>query len=197
MISPKEAIELLKKGHVVALPTETVYGVAARYDSKEGIEALYQIKGRPKNKALTVNLHAVEEIHQFLPYLPRGFDLLTHAYWPGPLTLVVDIKEEMILPDIRSEGSACGFRIPDHALTRAIIKAVGPIVLPSANLSGESPATTAQQVQEIFSIPVVDGGECKIGIASTVLAFKNGFWHVLREGTISKQSLTNILGYTP
>jgi L-threonylcarbamoyladenylate synthase len=195
MITLEEAIVFLQQGQVVALPTETVYGLAARYDSPQAIENLYHLKGRPKHKALTVNLYSAEQIRPFLLHEPKGLNELMQAYWPGPLTLVVDIREHMILPDVRSRGGSCGFRVPDHPLTRAVIRAVGPIVLPSANLSGKPAAKSAQEIELSSSVPILDGGACILGIESTVLAYKKGGWVILREGAISKNSLQHILSH--
>lgn len=195
MITLEKAIVLLQQGQVVALPTETVYGLAARYDSPQAIENLYQLKGRPKHKALTVNLYSAEQIRPFLLYEPKGLNELMQAYWPGPLTLVVDIRENMILPDVRSGGVSCGFRVPDHPLTRSVISEVGPIVLPSANLSGKPAAKSAQDIELSCAVPILDGGTCALGIESTVLAFKKGAWVILREGAISKNSLQQILDH--
>lgn len=194
-VTVEEAIALLNNEHVVAVPTETVYGLAARYDSRKAIDALYLLKGRPKEKALTVNLHSAEEIKKFLLKSPAGLDELMRRYWPGPLTLVVPIQEKKILADLRGGRAMCGFRVPDHPLVRDVIRRVGPLVLPSANFSGESPATDARQVYTAFgaNIPILDGGPCKIGVASTVLMTKEGAWEILREGAISKESLTHIL----
>ena len=199
MISFQEATQLLKQEAVVALPTETVYGLAVKYNSQKGIEALYDLKGRPKQKPLTINLYSADDIRQFIAYEPEGLQLLMKRYWPGPLTLVVEVKQETILPIVRSGDKTCGFRVPDHTLTREIIKEVGPIVLPSANLSGNMPAKEATQIKVEFKdkVPVLDGGVCKIGIASTVLAFIEGRWQILREGVISRENLKAILGYEP
>ena len=199
MISFQEATELLKQDAIVALPTETVYGLAVKYSSQKGIEALYDLKGRSKQKPLTINLYTAEDINQFIQYEPEGLQLLMSSYWPGPLTLVIDVKEEFILPIVRNGDKTCGFRVPDHKLTREIIKEVGPIVLPSANLSGNVPATEATQIKLEFNdrVPVLDGGVCRIGVASTVLAFLEGRWQILREGAISKETLRDLLGYEP
>lgn len=197
LISIQDAIELLKKGSIVALPTETVYGLAVRYDSKEGIEALYELKGRPKQKPLTINIYEPEEIRRFINSEPEGLDLLIKSYWPGPLTLVLDVKESLILPIVTNGDKTCGFRVPDHELTRAVIKEAGPIVLPSANLSGHMPAVDAEGIRREFhnKVPILDGGVCRIGVASTVLVFLQGQWKILREGAVSAESLRALLGY--
>lgn len=199
MVSFKEAVQLLEQESIVALPTETVYGLAVRYNSQKGIEALYDLKGRPKQKPLTINLYESEDIKKFIAYEPEGLELLIKHYWPGPLTLVVEVKEELILSIVRNGDKTCGFRVPDHKLTREIIKKVGPIVLPSANLSGNLPAKNADEIKREFKnrVPVLDGGVCRIGVASTVLAFLEGRWQILREGALSKQSLKTVLGYEP
>jgi L-threonylcarbamoyladenylate synthase len=191
LVSFEEALALLKREDVVALPTETVYGFAVKYDSQKGIEKLYAMKGRPETNPLTINLYQSEDLKRFLKYTPPGLDKLMKCCWPGPLTIVVEVKEELILSIVRSGGSTCGFRIPDNELTRNLIQAVGPVVLPSANLSGMPAAINREQIEKDFGerIPVLDGTSCRLGIASTVIAFDQGEWKILREGTLSKEEL--------
>jgi L-threonylcarbamoyladenylate synthase len=196
MVSIEETIALLKEGKVVAIPTETVYGLAVRYDLQESIEALYALKGRPKQNPLTINLYEAKDIQPFIADQPEGLPLLIERYWPGPLTIVVKVKKESILPIVRDGGETCGFKVPSHEWTREILKEVGPLVIPSANLSGKPAATQASQIEKEFQgkVPILDGGESEIGIASTVVAFIENRWHVLREGSISKKDLKDVLG---
>lgn len=194
----EEALELLKKGSIVGLPTETVYGLATRYDLKESIEDLYVLKGRPSYKPLTVNLASGEEIFVFLREEVEGLDELMDSFWPGPLTLVVPIKENAILPIVTNNLPFCGFRIPDFEVTRQIIKEVGPIVLPSANISGEKEALSREDIEKAFgeNFPVVDGGESKLGVPSTVIIYKEKRWWIVREGVLSPKQLSDVLGYS-
>lgn len=191
LISFEEALTLLNSEDVVALPTETVYGLAVKYDSQKGIEKLYSMKGRPETKPLTVNLYQSEDLKKFLKTTPPGLEKLMKHFWPGPLTIVLEVKEDLILPIVRSGGSTCGFRIPDHELTRKLIQAVGPIVLPSANLSGMPAAVNREQIEKDLGekIPILDGAPCRLGIASTVIVFDKGEWKILREGALSKKEL--------
>ncbi|MEI8300147.1 MAG: L-threonylcarbamoyladenylate synthase [Chlamydiota bacterium] len=195
LVSFEEALRLLQQEDVVALPTETVYGLAVKYDSQKGIEKLYTMKGRPEQKPLTVNLYKAQDLKKFLKTSPPGLEKLVKHFWPGPLTIVLEVKEDLILPIVRSGGSTCGFRIPDHTLTRQLIEVLGPVVLPSANLSGMPAAINREQIEKDFGekIPVLDGRDCRIGIASTVIVFDKGKWKILREGAISQEELDLIL----
>ncbi|MBM3191504.1 MAG: threonylcarbamoyl-AMP synthase [Chlamydiae bacterium] len=193
-VSFEKALQLLCDGEVVAIPTETVYGLAALYNSEKAIENLYRLKGRPDNKPLTVNLYRAQELEPFIknrvPHLEKLLQL-----WPGPLTVVVEVKEEKILPSVRAGGTTCGFRVPDHEMTRCLLQKAGPLVLPSANLSGLPPAKSAEEVEQAFGdkVPILDGGTCPLGVASTVVAYDGGVWKILREGSLPREKLQSIL----
>jgi len=198
-LTVSQAVDFLKGEKIIALPTETVYGLACLYNSKKAIEALYELKGRPSNKAMTINLAQSKEITTFLAKDIPGLSTLIEAFWPGPLTVVVPIKKDIVLPEMCGGKNLCGFRVPDHPLTLSVLKEVGPIVLPSANMSGEPPATSAREVCAIFGehFPVLDGGESLLKIASTVLIFQEDRWWIARSGVITKQSLAMLLDYEP
>lgn len=199
-LSKKEAIEALKKGEVVALPTETVYGLAASIYHLEGIEKIFALKGRPLQNPLIIHSSCLSMISDFIQTpLPPQFDELANHFWPGPLTLVLPVKEEMVPPLVRASLASCGFRVPLLPLTREIIEETGPLVMPSANLSGRPSATSPEAIVEDFgaSFPFVNGGNSKKGVESTILIFYEAEWKIGRLGAISPEELMPFLGYLP
>ena len=176
-----EAVRALAEGKLVALPTETVYGIAARADLPEALEALRALKGRDGDKPFTVALSASTAV-AFQPELPRLVERLTRRYWPGPLTLVLRGDG---YPHVASDGWT-GLRVPAHAGARAVLEAAKfPVALTSANRSGEPPATTADAVAAALPEQlalILDGGPASLAEASTVLALGRGRCQLLRPG---------------
>lgn len=199
LIQVDQSIELLKNGNVVALPTETVYGLAASLQDISAIEKIFTLKGRPKANPLIVHVHDGEILKKYIQYLPEGFEKLGKAFWPGPMTLVLAVNQDAIPSVVRAGLPTAGFRIPDHPLTRAVLKETGPLVMPSANLSGKPSATNPIHVEEDFGVdfPVLDGGSCEKGLESTILCEQNGFWVILRLGSLSPEDFSGVLGYVP
>lgn len=198
-ISPIEAIECLRQGHVVALPTETVYGLAASIKCLEGIEKIFEVKNRPLNNPLIVHVANINQISNFAPHFPQAFIKLAQKFWPGPLTLILPIDISTISPRICAGLSTAAFRVPSHPITLQIIEEVGPLVMPSANLSGSPSSTKANHVENDFGVhfPVVDGGTCEQGVESTILHYADSQWHIGRLGAIPAQAFEEILGYVP
>lgn len=195
----EEAKALLQSGNVIAVPTDTVYGLAAPLNSHQAIEYIYTLKGRPPQKPLTVHLSDLSQIFPFTKSLPKDFDTLANAFWPGPLTLIIPIDPATIPNTVRASLPTTGFRIPNHPLLLKLIDAVGPLLIPSANLSNRPPATTPQQIEAIFGpdFPILAGQPPHHGIASTILHHKENRWHLLRPGAIPPEAFTPLLGYTP
>jgi len=181
----------LKAGEVVAFPTETVYGLGASLKHPLAIQKIFQLKGRPQDNPLIVHLSSVAEIAH-LAIIPEKLTLLEHL-WPGPLTVVLTAKE--CVPSIVKGGlSTVGLRIPDHPIALELLREVGPLVAPSANLSGKPSPTEAQHVREDFpNLPILDGGPCRVGLESTILSLV-GKPTILRPGAISKEELEEALG---
>ncbi len=180
----RAASQALLAGEIVALPTETVYGLAVLRDDVAGHTELVRVKGRPDGKPFTEVLAAPSDAARLYSPVPDRALRLIEAYWPGPLTLVLT----------RPGGSTVGLRCPGHDLTRSILSEVGkPVVMTSANISGEKEATTAAEVQETFSEKIgtiVDGGAAGLGQASTVVGFDEaGCWSILRPGILDEESL--------
>lgn len=198
-ISPEEAIALLKSAENVALPTETVYGLAASLHYAKAIENIFALKGRPSSNPLIIHVASAALIHHYLADVPPDFQSLADAFWPGPLTLVLPIDPEKVPTSVRSGLPTAGFRVPDHPLTLDVLKSVGPIVMPSANLSGRPSSTNPDHVEKDFgsSFPVLDGGSCLKGLESTILYYQGERWVILRLGTISQDEFEALLGYRP
>jgi len=198
-VSLSEAVALLKSGKVVAVPTETVYGLAACLNCPEAIAKIFSLKGRPENNPLIVHMASPEKIKDYVSFLPPAFELLSKAFWPGPLTLVLSAIEDTI-PEIARAGlPTVAFRIPSHPVARQLLEQTGPLVMPSANLSGKPSATCAEHVEVDFGIdlPVLDGGACHKGLESTILYWKANEWIIVRLGALAPEDFGSVLGYTP
>ncbi len=192
-VSTKKAISLLESGDVVALPTETVYGLAASLHHPEAIEKVFALKGRPSTNPLTIHCASFQDVLPFLKEVPPFLKEFAETYWPGSLTLVVPVDQEKVAEEIRAGLTTTGFRVPNQSQTIEVLKETGPCVMPSANLSGGFSATTPAHVAADFGedLPVVDG-ECAAGFESTVIEFKEGKWNLLRQGMISLEELQKI-----
>lgn len=198
-ISVDEGCDRLSRGEVVAIPTETVYGLAGRLENPRAIEQIYQLKHRPSNNPMIIHLAQREQLQNYVRDMPPGIEDLMNAFWPGPLTLVLSIEPATIPAIARAHLSTAAFRIPKHPMARSIAQRVGPLVAPSANLSGRPSATLPQHVEEDFGLnfPVVDAGACTQGIESTILVFQAKQWRIARLGALSAEQLQPVLGYLP
>lgn len=198
-VSLDEAASLLKNGHVVAVPTETVYGLAASLHQPKAIERIFSLKKRPSNNPLIIHLADAGQLSSFCDSFPHGFESLAHAFWPGPLTVVIPVLVQNIPEKVRAGLPTAAFRVPASLLTRQLLVASGPLVMPSANLSGTPSATQAAHVEQDFgsNFPVIDGGECINGIESTIIMYQERIWKILRLGALSPEAFIPVLGYEP
>lgn len=195
-----QAVALLHEGHVVAFPTETVYGLGARIDRAEGLKKIFSTKERPFFDPLIVHVSSIEQAKTCFQKWPTIADHLVKAFWPGPLTLVMP-KSDLISDIITSGLANVGVRLPHHSLAQKLITAVGvPLAAPSANKFGRTSPTKAEHVKKEFGdqVHVLDQGQSQIGIESTVLLIKelleNTFeLAVLRKGAVLKSELENSL----
>lgn len=197
-VSLSDAAILLKSGHVVAVPTETVYGLAACVTSPEAIAHIFSLKGRPADNPLIVHVSSVEQVQSYFDVLPSDFHRLAEAFWPGPLTLI--LKGASSIPEIARAGlPTVAFRVPHHPMTLALLDQVGPLVMPSANISGRPSATTPEHVEEDFGgrVPVLDGGACLSGVESTILYLEEDAWKIARLGALPQEAFVDVLGYIP
>ncbi len=196
-VAVKRAVELLRVGEVVALPTETVYGLAANALDEKAVAKIFQIKGRPANNPVIVHVAGLEMAKRCVNNWPGSADRLAKAFWPGPLTLVLPRAKG--IPDIVAAGGATiGVRWPDHPLIQAVIRECDfPLAAPSANLSGRISPTNAGHVRQQLGgkiLLIVDGGQTQVGIESTVLDLSVSPPQVLRPGMIHVESLAAVCG---
>lgn len=190
------AAEILKKGGIVAFPTETVYGLGGNALDKKAVEEIYRVKGRPADNPLIIHVSGMEQVDELAGEIPAEAALLAEHFWPGPLTLVLHKKE--VVPDIITAGlPSVAIRMPAHPLALKLIKKAGlPLAAPSANLSGRPSPTTAEHVLEDLAgrIPaVLDGGPCPVGVESTVLSLLTSPPALLRPGGITLEMLEALL----
>lgn len=190
------AAQHLKAGHCVAMPTETVYGLAARVDSPEGIAAIFRLKERPDFDPLIVHVENLSQVSRLAGEWPQAAASLAAAFWPGPLTIVVT-KQPDLNPMITSGLDTVGLRMPNHPVALMLIRLAGaPLAAPSANRFGRTSPTTADHVRSEFpeavqsgEIVVLDGGESAIGVESTVCRVTESTVQILRPGGITFEAL--------
>ena len=193
----RRAAELLRSGDVVALPTETVYGLAANALDAGALSRIFKIKGRPAHNPIIVHVASVAMARRCVASWPAPAGRLAKAFWPGPLTLVLPRSKE--IPDgVTAGGPTVGVRWPSHPFIQAVIRECGfPLAAPSANPSSRLSPTNAEHVRKYFGgkIPlIVDGGQSQVGIESTVLDLTSSPARVLRPGMIHVESLFAALG---
>jgi L-threonylcarbamoyladenylate synthase len=186
------AAELLRGGEVVALPTETVYGLTANALDAKAVSRIFEIKGRPSHNPIIVHVSSFEMAQRCVSQWPAIAEKLARAFWPGPLTLVLPRSKE--IPEIvTAGGSTVGVRWPSHPFIQAVIRECGfPLAAPSANLSNDLSPTNASHVEKSLGnkIPlIVDGGQSQVGIESTVLDLTATPPRLLRPGMIHEQAL--------
>jgi L-threonylcarbamoyladenylate synthase len=188
------ALETLKRGGLVAFPTDTVYGVGALAFDAVAVESIYATKDRPVEKAIPILLGGPEDLDKVTAEIPPIAAKLAARFWPGPLTLVV--LKHPHLPDVVSATPTVGVRVPDHPVARALLRAAGPMAVTSANLSGEASPTTAEEVSRQLNgrIPLIlDGGETPGGVPSTVVHCLGTEPIILREGPVSMKDIQFVL----
>lgn len=179
----KEAAGILKKGGLVAFPTETVYGIGANLLDKKAIERLYKIKNRPKNKPFSIHIADFEDLKKLNIDLSGRAAKVVHKFWPGPLTIIA----------FNDKMEKVGLRMPKNKIALELIsEASVPVVAPSANLTGKRPPASAEEVISEMSGSldiIIDGGIAEIGTESTVLDVTENPFRILREGAIPKEDL--------
>lgn len=198
-ITLDEAASLIQNGQVVAVPTETVYGLAASLNCLTAIRKVFEIKGRPLNNPLIVHIASLEDLAPFHPSFPLHFEDLAEHFWPGPLTIVLPIDPNKVPAEVRAGLSTVAVRMPENETALKLLRKTGPLVMPSANLSGRPSSTLAEHVEADFgeSFPVLESGLKKRGLESTILYYHEGAWKIIRQGALPKEAFTLILGYEP
>ena len=198
-VSPAEAIQLLQQGEVVAIPTETVYGLAADARNETAIAKIYATKQRPADNPLIVHLADRQQMHDWAAEVSPLAHALAEAFWPGPLTLVLPAHASVPLM-VRAYEPTVALRVPSHPVAREILLGSGlGLAAPSANKYTQLSPTTAAHVTAGLGveIPVVEGGACEVGIESTIVSVSGDTWQLLRPGMITVDSLTAIAGKPP
>jgi L-threonylcarbamoyladenylate synthase len=197
-----EAIAVLRSGGVIALPTDTVYGIAVALETPAGIEQLYAAKSRPPDKAIALLLADVDQAAE-IGELSETARALAGAFWPGGLTLVVPRRMDRPLPAaltggalVSSEIPTVGLRVPGHATPRALAAALGPLPTTSANRSGEPEARDADEIEAILGDAIdliLDGGRSSGGLASTVVDLSGEGARILRHGAVPEAAIRRSL----
>lgn len=195
-ISPAEAIELLQRGDVVAIPTETVYGLAADARNESAIAKIYATKQRPANNPLIVHIASAAKVTEWASEFPPLAQQLAQAFWPGPLTLVLPARAE-VSQIVRAGEPTVALRVPAHPVALALLNDSGlGLAAPSANKYTQLSPTTAEHVASGLGddIPVLEGGPCQVGIESTIVSVNGDEWQLLRPGMIAATAIAAIAG---
>jgi L-threonylcarbamoyladenylate synthase len=192
-----KASKLLKTGNIVAIPTETVYGLAGNALRDDIVVKIFKAKNRPAFDPLICHTDSIEKIAQYVEHIPAEVQTLADAFWPGPLTVL--LKKKPIIPSLTTSGlDEVAFRIPNHPLTLELLSALDfPLAAPSANPFGYISPTTAKHVQDQLggALPyILDGGECEVGIESTIIGFPEGQPTVYRLGGKQVEEIEALIG---
>lgn len=191
------AVEILSRGGLVAIPTETVYGLAANALNPLAIRKIFKAKGRPMDNPLIVHISNFEEIDKLVSFVPDSAKKLADAFWPGPITLILP-KSDIVPREVSANLPSVAIRMPSHAITRKLIKLCGfPLAAPSANLSGKPSPTCADHVLKDLDDKIdaiLNGGQCSVGLESTVITFCTDVPRILRPGVITKSDIEAVIG---
>lgn len=191
-----EAAQALRDGELVAVPTETVYGLCCNGLNTKAVHEIYELKGRPEVKPLSLMLHSFEQAERYCKDIPAAAYALAAKYLPGPLTIILPARENV--PEIvRAGGATVGIRCPQHELTLKLLEELDmPLAGPSANPSGEPSPKSAEEVLGYFSgkiSGVLDGGVCAVGVESTVIDMSSAPYRILRSGALTESELHRTL----
>lgn len=194
--APGIAAKIIQKGGLVAIPTETVYGLGANGLDERAVARIFQAKGRPQDNPLILHVAEPKEMEHFCHSIPHAAYVLAEKFWPGPLTMVLPARD--VVPKRTTGGlSTVAVRCPDNNTTREIIRLAGvPIAAPSANISGKPSTTTAQHVLHDHDgriDAIVDGGACRVGVESTIVDLTEERPRLLRPGGITPEQLLEVL----
>jgi L-threonylcarbamoyladenylate synthase len=191
------AVQALRAGDVVAFPTETVYGLGANAQHAPALQKIYTLKGRPTTHPLIVHLDSQRFLHRWAREVPAAAQRLAERFWPGPLTLVLP-KADNVLDLVTGGQDSVAVRVPAHPMAQQLLTAFGGgVAAPSANRYGHVSPTRAEHVREEFGEAVrviLDGGECRLGLESTIVACLDGSVRLLRPGLITLSQLRGAVG---
>lgn len=190
------AADIIKKGGIVAMPTETVYGLAADALNGDAVAKIFKAKGRPMDNPLIVHISDIKQIDMLVAEFPNKAKKLAEKFWPGPLTIVLPKSD--IIPDEVSAGlSTVAIRFPSHPVAHELIAKSSPIAAPSANLSGSPSPTTVRHVLADMDgriDAIIDGGDCEVGVESTVITLAENVPTLLRPGGVTLEQLRAEIG---
>ncbi|KRM43403.1 threonylcarbamoyl-AMP synthase [Lentilactobacillus parafarraginis] len=193
----KQAAEFIKKGELVAFPTETVYGLGADATNEAAVRQVYAAKGRPSDNPLIVTVSSVEMVEKYVDHLSEDAHRLIKAFWPGSLTMIFKLKPNALSKAVTGGLDTAAFRFPDNQLTLSLISEAGvPIVGPSANTSGKPSPTTAQHVYHDLKgkiAAILDDGPTTVGVESTILDMSVDQPAVLRPGAVTEDDIEAVL----
>lgn len=199
LVSIEEAVDFLKRDKVVAIPTETVYGLAANAFSETAVSQVFKTKGRPSYNPLIVHIADYERLTDLVSSFPENAKILADKFWPGPLTLLLP-KRDSVSDQITAGKPTVAIRMPSHPIAQDLLKKLDfPLVAPSANRFKHISPTKPSHVFDSLGaeVPIIDGGECKLGLESTIVGFEDhGRPVVYRQGTISLESLQEVFPET-
>jgi L-threonylcarbamoyladenylate synthase len=188
------AADVLRARGLVAVPTETVYGLAARADDGAAVAGIYAAKGRPSFNPLIVHVADVAQAETLAVFSPLAH-ALAQSFWPGPLTLVLPCRAGAPVASLVTAGlETIALRCPAHPVMQALVRSVGPLAAPSANASGRISPTRASHVLESLDVPVIDAGPCAAGVESTIVAVEAGGWRLLRPGALAVEAIVEVAG---
>lgn len=195
----ERAADLLRRGELVAVPTETVYGLAGDAANPDAVRRIFAAKGRPTDHPLIVHLPGIEAMDDWAAEVPESARRLARAFWPGPLTLILP-KADQVASVVTGGQQTVGLRVPGHPITLRLLEIFGrAVAAPSANRFGRISPTTADHVVSEFEgrdsvAAVIDGGPCEVGVESTIVDCSGERPRVLRPGMISVEQLSEVLG---
>lgn len=188
-----QAAEIIRRGGLVGVPTETVYGLAGNGLDERAVRQIYEVKGRPEVKPLALMVPDAGEIDHYCLEVPEAAKALAEKFWPGPLSIVLKAKTDIVPDIVRAGGSTVSLRCPDHPMTLEALRLSGlPFAAPSANPSGSPSPKTAEEVYAYFSgqiDAVIDGGPCGIGRESTILDMSRTPYRILRLGALPAEKI--------
>ena len=189
------AVDYLRSGGIVGVPTETVYGLAASAFNVDAVSEIYRLKGRPANNPLILHIHHQDQLNQLATTIPEALPQIVEAFWPGPLTVV--LKSKASVPDIvRAGGDTVAIRLPSHSVFQQVLRTIDePLAAPSANRSNHISPTTALHVENDFPeapFPILDAGPTATGLESTVVSLV-GAPTILRLGATPVEALRKVL----
>lgn len=191
------AAEIIKKGGIVAFPTETVYGLGANALNTQAVKKIFEAKGRPQDNPLIVHISHSDDLKNYVENIPEMAKKLMDNFWPGPMTLI--FRKKPVIPDVITAGMpTVGIRMPSNAIARELITLSGvPIAAPSANISGKPSPTSAQHVKVDMDgkiDAIIDGGMCEIGLESTVIDASKDVPVILRPGGVTPEDVKKVCG---